>query len=302
MKLLYCKIATGNFGDDLNEWLWERAAPGLLNSNDSEILIGIGTLLQPYYMNTLPEQTIKHVLGAGAGSKGRIPPIDSSWMFHGVRGPLTASYFGLPTGRICGDPAIMVARFPDLLSQEPRRGVGFMPHMWTIEEYDWKPICDQLGFQFIDPRDDSKDIIRQISSLNRLLTEAMHGAIVADSVRTPWIALMISPRFEPSKWCDWAGSLGIDIQFRKIQNLSSSGRKATGRLKTSIKNFAIHFGYEFEPYRTQSSKREISFARRHLSVLGDTAEPQLSENARLDSLIQKFEASLAGLVKRVGTK
>ncbi len=219
MKLLHCRMPGGNFGDDLNDWFWERIAPGLIDGQGVDTLIGIGTMLQTHFTDTIAPRARKYVLGAGAGSKGRLPVLDASWTIHGVRGPLTASYFDLPVDRVVGDPAIMIGRFDELLPGRPRAGIGFMPHVWSLDDWDWERSCERVGLVYVDPRADSKATIRQIASLDKLLTESLHGAIVADSLRVPWVAVTLSPRFEPSKWCDWAGSLGIDLHFRHLPRL-----------------------------------------------------------------------------------
>jgi succinoglycan biosynthesis protein ExoV len=59
MKLYWS--ARHNFGDSLNPWLWEKLLPGALDQDSSEILVGIGTLLN----HKLPRTGHKHVFGSG---------------------------------------------------------------------------------------------------------------------------------------------------------------------------------------------------------------------------------------------
>ena len=49
MKLVYYQDPKGNFGDDLNPWLWERLLPGRLDDDPSELLVGMGTILEPWF-------------------------------------------------------------------------------------------------------------------------------------------------------------------------------------------------------------------------------------------------------------
>ena len=294
MRLLYCKMPDGNFGDDLNKWFWERIIPGLIDNRGDDTLIGIGTMLQTHFTDALPPHARKYVLGAGAGSKGKLPDFDESWTVYGVRGPLTASYFDLPADRVIGDPAIIVSRFDELLSAKPRSGVGFMPHVWSLDDWDWEKTCKRLGLVFVDPRADSKATIRQISSLDKLLTEAMHGAIVADSLRVPWVAVALSPRFEPSKWCDWAGSLGIDLHFRDLPRLVGRDPSRTEILRSWAKNLALNVGRTVNYLEPRfSSQRDIAISERALVKLAQTAPPQLSTDARLQSLIGRFMDGVA---------
>src|SRR4051794_16530574 len=158
MKLLYCRMPRGNFGDDLNQWFWDRLLPGTLDETGPDTLFGIGTLLQRHFSKALPATGRKFVLGAGAGY-GPLPVVDDTWKFLGVRGPLTAAYLDLPADRVCGDPAILVGEFEDLHHRGARHGTGFMPHVESLDEWDWPATCRKLGLVYIDPTADSKETI-----------------------------------------------------------------------------------------------------------------------------------------------
>ena len=45
MKLHYYKAPQGNFGDGLNEWIWDRLIPGWRNWDEDATLLGVGTIL-----------------------------------------------------------------------------------------------------------------------------------------------------------------------------------------------------------------------------------------------------------------
>jgi succinoglycan biosynthesis protein ExoV len=294
MKLLYCKMDAGNFGDDLNEWFWNRAAPGVLDGVGPDTLFGIGTLLQDYYARQLPDQGRVLVVGAGAGAKGPLPKVDERWNFIGVRGPLTASYFNLPPESVCGDPAILISKFEDLM--DPARaggGVGFMPHVWSLEDWDWEATCKRLGLVYVDPTADSKATIRLISGLDKLVTEAMHGAIVADAMRVPWIAVHLSDRFESTKWSDWAGSLGIDLHFRKLPQLRRRDFSASQQLLYMAKEMAMRLGKTVNHIRVPgSSATEVVHSERKLLELAHKTDAQLSDPRRLMALVEKLEEAL----------
>ena len=63
MKLHYFKAPNGNFGDDLNPWIWNRLAPDLLDGDPATLFVGIGTLLN----DQLPSARHTVVFGTGAG-------------------------------------------------------------------------------------------------------------------------------------------------------------------------------------------------------------------------------------------
>lgn len=293
MKLVYCKMPRGNFGDDLNEWLWERVAPGLVDEDAAAHLIGIGTIIQRKYLDPIPAGSDVVIIGAGAGSKGALPHPTDRWRLYGVRGPLTASYYELGPDKVLTDPAIFAGEFTDLFASERGRGIGFMPHIWTVWDWDWRAACEKLGLIYIDPEADSKETIRAISGLDRLVTEAMHGAIVADALRVPWLATSISPRFEPSKWCDWAGSLGVDMHFHGLPQLTVDKRSLRDRIKTPVKNFVAHFGYA-PNYAVPEGSTAIheKLAQQALRQMANEAKFQLSAEHRTRAAIERFREAL----------
>ena len=296
MKLEYSRPAnnSGNFGDDINEWFWNESLPGALDEDDSVILLGMGTILSRWFTDKLPLKSKKIVIGSGGGKKGGPPILDGLWHVYGVRGPLTASYSNLPSEMILTDPAMLITRMDIGQLNSSQRGVGFMPHIWSVDQWNWRETCKQLGLTYLDPRADSKETIRAIASLERVVTEAMHGAIVADAVRTPWVAVSIADAFEPSKWCDWAGSLGLAIRFYSLPYLS--GPSVSGLqpwAKSQIKNVLAHTGYGRQAgYRPNSNRWTSQHARQKLHELAFKTEPQLSEDAQLNRALDRLDSAL----------
>ena len=93
-RLYYFKGAKPNFGDELNPWLWPRLLPDLLDDNDDELFLGIGTILN----DGVPAPPRKIVFGSGFGY-GLPPHVDSAkWNIYCVRGPLTANALGVCYG------------------------------------------------------------------------------------------------------------------------------------------------------------------------------------------------------------
>jgi succinoglycan biosynthesis protein ExoV len=45
MQLYFFRPPAGNFGDDLNTWLWPRLVPRFAESTAADWLVGIGTIL-----------------------------------------------------------------------------------------------------------------------------------------------------------------------------------------------------------------------------------------------------------------
>lgn len=207
MKLFYYRDPVGNFGDDLNPWLWPKLLPDLIDDNEQDLFVGIGTILD----KRIPQTPRKFVFGAGCGY-GEPPalPLDNKWRIYCVRGPLTARALGLPTSAAVLDPAVLVR--PHVAAVTPRHGVSLMLHHKSHGFGQWKALCDDLGITFIDPRRPVDVTLRALAATCLLLTEAMHGAIVADALRVRWVPLKISHGILDWKWLDWTQSLGLPYE------------------------------------------------------------------------------------------
>jgi succinoglycan biosynthesis protein ExoV len=278
-----------NFGDDLNEWFWDEVCPGLVDEDDSTILLGMGTIFSRWFTDRLPANSRKIVLGSGGGKEGGPPVLDSSWSVYGVRGPLTASYSDLDPGLVLTDPAMLLRTLPAYAPAEKREGIGFMPHIWSDRNWDWRRSVEELGLVYISPRDDARETIRRIGGLRGLITEAMHGAIVADALRTPWLAVGISPKFESSKWCDWGGALGVPIHFHSIPALrGTSWPRLAVLMRANLKLYGDRFrGQSKAPAGRPSSNLEIAEMQYRMRDLMENGNFQLSDERRLDAAIER---------------
>ena len=192
-----------NFGDALNAWLWPQLLDGILDDNDDTMFVGIGTLLR----SDMPRRRRTVVFGTGAGY-GERPRIDDRWTIYCVRGPLTAEALGLPPQAAITDGAALI-RLLDLPTMEKRYPVAFMPHWESIRYWDWAAVCAAAGVKYIDPLGATEVVLRSIGSSELVVAEAMHGAIVADALRVPWIAVRSSGQILNFKWEDWCSSLGL---------------------------------------------------------------------------------------------
>ncbi|MFZ2620843.1 MAG: polysaccharide pyruvyl transferase family protein [Alphaproteobacteria bacterium] len=209
MDIFYYAAREGNFGDDLNQWLWASLWPEITSpAHGPALLVGIGTILG----KKIPEKAEawpKYVLGSGVGYDP-LPHYDSSWHFLAVRGPISAKLLGLKPEVAITDSALLLRALPQY-QKEPktRSGVVFMPHLSAAEAGRWAEVCAQAGITYLDPRWDSKVLLEKIQSAELVLADAMHAAICADVLRTPWIPLCTSHEISTFKWKDWTLSLNV---------------------------------------------------------------------------------------------
>lgn len=213
MRLVYYRGTDGvtNFGDELNVDVWRHHLPGAFEEDDGVQFIGIGTLLN----DRLPEARRTVVFGSGVGYYGP-PRRDERWTVYCVRGPLSAEALGLPRSDAIADPAILVARMPLApLAAGDRWSHAFMPH-WQSAPDEWAEVCGMAGMGFIDPRWPTGRVLESLRRTGVLLTEAMHGAIVADALRIPWIAVRTRSAIKTFKWEDWCRSMDLEYQPRML--------------------------------------------------------------------------------------
>lgn len=238
MLLYFHKDPLGNFGDDLNPWLWPKIFPGLFSgeayhdpklrgklNGDLPLFVGIGTLLNGH----VPSENRKVVFGAGAGY-GELPRIDERWEFAFVRGPLTAKALGLPLSKAVIDPAILAADHAEPHGGE-HRTIAYMPHCASARNADWAEICGELGLRYIDPHWRVDRVLLELQQTSELLTEALHGAVLAEAFRIPWAAIQSSPGVLTFKWEDWCQSIGRPYEPECIRPLWRAGGTALGRMR-----------------------------------------------------------------------
>lgn len=294
MKLFYYKHPTGNFGDDLNPWIWDTLAPELFDGDDSTLLVGIGTLIN----DKVPAAPNKVVFGSGVGYNGAAA-VDAKWKFHCVRGPLSARALNLDPALGLSDPAVLLTQVAGPAPAKAGRRVCFMPHHESLRYADWRPVCAAAGIEFLDPSDDARQTVERIRRADLVIAEAMHAAIVADAFRVPWIPVACYDHILDFKWQDWCQSLGMDYQPGRLPSLWDMERQLPGadRAKAVLKRTLLRAGVWSDnwtrPVPATSSARERDQAASSLAALAAGGRSFLSEERRhlqsIDRLMEKLE-------------
>ena len=207
MKIHHLKQVGGNFGDELNRWLWsELLGDACSDAADDVLFVGIGTVLD----RNLPPARVTIVFGTGVGytSVPRDIATSSRWRIYGVRGPLTARALHLDERFAMTDPAILLATLKEFSGLD-RRGTIFVPHWKSVRYGNWEAICNRLGIEYVHPCRDSKTVVRRIAAAEKVIAESMHAAIIADAFRVPWIPVALSREVSPFKWVDWTSSVNV---------------------------------------------------------------------------------------------
>ena len=232
MQLYYYKDPNGNFGDDLNPWLWSRLLPGFFDDDRGSLFVGIGTLLN----HRLPPGPVKHVFGSGFGY-GDPPSIDGRYVFHAVRGPDTARALNIDPRLAITDAAILLRTVSCPRAESVSYRFGFIPHSQSSRYFEWERVCDELGFKYISAQWDVETVLFEMSKCGTLLCEAMHGAIAADTLRIPWIPVSCYDFISAFKWKDWLSTMNLPYAPHTITSLYDieRGFAPRARMKNQVK-------------------------------------------------------------------
>jgi succinoglycan biosynthesis protein ExoV len=231
MKLFYYD-SVPNFGDAINHWLWPRLLPDCWDPDDGVRFSGIGTIISAQ----MPTAKRWIVFTSGAGYGGLPPDFRdaSRWTIVSVRGPLTAAVLGLPRTAAISDGALLLATLPEYAPAPDRErdGIVFMPHHSVDRDVDWQGLCKQAGIEYLSPRDESRAVIARLRRARLVLADAMHAAIVADTLRVPWLPMATSPQISTFKWLDWTRSMSLPYESHAVPvpSMASSLRYRLGKL------------------------------------------------------------------------
>jgi len=283
MKLRYYKLPKGerNFGDELNPWLWEKLIPGILDEDASVAFVGIGSLIN----NGLPQKTRYArkivIFGTGVGYGKGVPKIDESYTIYCVRGLLSAQALGISEKLAITDGAVLIRQV--FSNQAPKKyRFSYMPH-YELAGKGWETVCQKLGFGYIDPRWSVEQVLSSISETEILLAEAMHGAIIADALRVPWLPITTNSSILAFKWQDWCSSIGVEYQPIRMKRLHHP--------KESLDILT-----PFRTIRDWSRQKEAAQALKQAAL---SRSPVLSKDSRIEMLTNQLEEKLQDFKKDV---
>jgi hypothetical protein len=269
MKMYYCKTSRRNFGDELNVWLWSRLLPDFFDEDASTIFLGIGSILFDFF----PRDAKKIVFGSGYGGYTPLPIIDERWQFYFVRGRLTADILGIDQSLALGDAAILLR---SCIKDRPKckYSVSFMPHWESAVNGEWSEVCSVAGIHYLDPCASVEQVLHEIMSSELVITEAMHGAIVSDALRIPWIPIAPIQREHKLKWFDWASALELSVE---------------------ASNLCVSNAFELSLVLTRGNKKWAGLIRKRAQVLRGIAR-----NAFIDRAAESL-SRIAGITPSLST-
>lgn len=233
MRYIYYKDSKGNFGDDLNAWLWPRFF-GAHNESDNDVFVGIGSILcndSPLFRELSGKRKI--VFGTGIRPDYNTFAWDHSWDIRFLRGPLSAHSFNNKFEYIA-DAAYALSLtdgFERYRNAEKKYRISVIPYFKSLQYFNWESICRDLGYHFISPAAPGgiEHTLMEIAASEYVIAEAMHGAIIADILRVPWRRFVLTTPYTEGgkvsefKWMDWLytiDQLSTDTTYIKLYRKS----------------------------------------------------------------------------------
>lgn len=271
-----------NFGDDVNPFLLGKLFHKSIIDSDDVCVIGIGTILNDRELSRVDHYKKKIVFSSGVGYGNLdLSRFDSSWDFACVRGPKSAKALNLEPDKAVADGAILLSSLGD----EPGFGSGktysttFIPHVEShiASGFGLKQLCDDIGIHYLSPTVDSNTFMHDVDRSEKVLSEAMHGAIVADSLRVPWIPLKFHVH-ERFKWEDWCSSMNVPYSLVDLSPVFWDRKEG----------FFSSFKQSWQRFKKRACKQ-------HLGRVLHSSKPVLSESSVFDDRVK----SLLGRVRAI---
>lgn len=238
MNLIYFKSDIGNFGDDLNPWLWKKLLGNFSDYRDDVDFVGIGSILDSRILENTTNRKV--IFGSGVRDFDFKIKKEDNVDIRFVRGPVTAR---LLDSNYITDSAYALRLLPQKnLSKKFK--LSYIPYFRNYHNFNWKLLETFLGIHVINPCGTVEEVIEDIQSSEKILTTAMHGAILADLYRVPWMRVKFTKNgYESSltselKWNDWLGSIGLgDIPTHHFDYHLNSHM---GRIDSLLKTFEFY--------------------------------------------------------------
>ena len=313
MKIFQFRGEHTNFGDELNSWMWPKLLPNFFDDNAETVFIGIGSTIG----DAPADARRKIVFGAGFVPHYHEQPNvkTQDWQVYFVRGPRTAQRLGLDPSYAIADAGILVRELVDYTHRTPEH-IAFIPHWQSLDRGNWEAACRKAGVTLIDPRKPVEEVMDLLLRSKLVIAEAMHGAIIADAFRVPWVPVVPLNPAHREKWYDWAESLGIALKPQRIlpssleEVTASAFRADTGLMSADVRGAVSQ---DSEVSLLSRVKRLIaasplaafvdaclsSLAAMRLRKLA-TVEGSLSSDAALESAVRRMREKIEQLKKDYG--
>jgi hypothetical protein len=294
MNYYYYKDSRGNVGDDLNAILLPHFFGNIINKPSKSLLVGVGTLIN----DKLPDSEEYVFFTSGYGYQNPPNFVNKRVTALGFRGPMTlnkmAPYLDVEPETV---PLIDGAYLtPKVIKDKSgsKKKIGLIPHVDSMSIGLWQRVADLAGYKLIDPRRSPHEFILQLTECDKVITEAMHGAILADAYRIPWTPYYAYDHINLAKWSDWTDSLSIRLNMRQVTPIYKGdiGLAITDKFKNNLKRAAkaIHmFNEEWTPPpQAQSSLATLDLVLKELEAINTIDDYCLSDDILVNDKVEQL--------------
>lgn len=172
-------VGRPNFGDDVNPTFFGRLAGRPVRfavARDRPHLLGAGSILD----RASPASIV-----CGSGFLREPQAVVQAADIVAVRGALSLAACPRPEGVLLGDPLVLVDAFAPPVAKRHR--FGFVPHVTSVER--WRRL-NARGGHLVHPGRDPWRVVAEIAACEVVLSQSLHGLIVADALGVPnvWVA------------------------------------------------------------------------------------------------------------------
>lgn len=197
---IFWHIGTPNFGDDINPDIF-----GLISGRTVRLqtdrrrphFLGMGSILEKATADST-------VLGSGFLRRPAAPfPVSARYV--AVRGRLSREHLRTEGPVLLGDPMVLLDRVFKRAGGKTCP-MGMVPHVSEVSSL--RRLCPD-GVKVIDPADAPWKVIEAIASCERVMSQSLHGLIVADALGIPnlWLAPSVSMAGGDFKFLDYFSTL-----------------------------------------------------------------------------------------------
>ena len=135
-------------------------------------------------------------------------------------------------------------------------------------------------------------VLAEILGCKVLIAEAMHGAIVADTLRVPWVPVLPIDHAHRDKWFDWAEALRLDLKQHRLWPSSAAEVGVATRYRPWLSS--VGAALSKWPVSRLSQPLIVYAAAERLAALAEE-EPCMSADPLLESAFEQMLEKLRQL-------
>ncbi len=264
IKLFYY-YSKKNFGDQLNLIISEKIFNKKVELSHPYYCkyTMIGSILEPFilhkknFRNIVKKNIFPPVKIFGSGFLAPTPSSSEEYIrklhIDAVRGRLTRDRFAKHLNKnldhIClGDPGLLTSILVKNNIQK-KYSVGIIAHMANANDRNIIKLKEKIPESIlINMLDDAKKIIQQISSCEIILSNTMHGLIVADSFGIPNKRLLLQNDLIGGdyKFIDYYSAFDLELQNTFDLRIENSYKELSAQLNKVKKEYNIHYDQVIE--------------------------------------------------------